>query len=402
MRNLTVLSWGLALAFLPFMPTASQGQTIDPFLIEKVMDDRADIELKKVTLGQALEQVSRKMGVPLDLKSAGPALAQLPYGQLSEIESATLQGITWREALTELLKPFSLTFQTGDKEIHITGSADLMRQPRRLSMAELNALVVLQTKTLSNKSENLLRQLRVTTGVAFGLVQDRRHKDEVDLGKHQTVLTAQPAPASAVLSRYAGTVWRKGESSTWYLQGNVVEGKTTSIDIVIINPAELVKMKLQRRIDISFKNQPLQTILLDLANRAAVKLILEPGCIGMVDPAQRDNCSLVASNNTIEQALEALSGMTGLSYYPGYEGLTILASETLLTRKQGKLNLADPTVFIHTVKLPDSEDELTILIRESDLKKAGMWDKYLRLREKNVAELMQMIRDYPIAEIADL
>jgi hypothetical protein len=401
MRILSVLSWGLALAVLPAMTAISQAQAVDPFLIEKALDERADIELKKVTLGQALEQVGRKMGVRIGVESAGPAFAQLPYGHLSEIESAQLQGISWREALTELLKPFSLTYQPGDTKISILGSDDLMRQPRRLTMAELNALVVLQTKTLSNKSDNLLRQLRVTTGIEFGLVQDRLHKDEVDLGPHQTVLTAQPAPASEVLSRYAGTVWRKGESSTWFVQGNVSEGRTTNINIVIINPKELVKMKLQRRIDLNFKNQPLQTILLDLANKAAVKLTLEPGSIGMVDPAQRDNCSLVASNNTIEQALEALSGLTGLEYYPDYDGVTVAAGDLLLTRKPGKVDLADRTVCILKVKLPDSDDELTILIRESDFKNAGIWDKYLQLRQENIAELMKMIRDYPIAEIAD-
>lgn len=402
MRILSVLSWGWALAVLPTMTVISQAQTIDPFLIEKALDERADIELKKVTLGQALEQMGRKMGVRIDVASAEPAFAQLPYGQLSEIESAQLQGISWREALTELLKPFSLTYQPGDTKISILGSNDLMRQPQRLTMAELNALVVLQTKTMNNKTGSFLFQLRQATEIKFGFAQDGRYKDHIDLGPNQTVLSAQPAPASEVLSRYAGTVWRKGESSTWYVLGNVVEGKTQDVDIVIINPAELVKMKLQRRIDLDFKNQPVQTILLGLANKAAVKLKLEPGCIGMVDPAQRDNCSLVAMNNTIEQALEALSGLTGLGYYPDYDGLTIVASETLRSRKPGKVDLNDRTVCILKVKLPDSDDELTILIRESDFKNAGIWNKYLQLRQENIAELMKMIRDYPIAEVSDM
>jgi hypothetical protein len=81
--------------------------------------------------------------------------------------------------------------------------------------------------------------------------------------------------------------------------------------------------------------------------------------------------------------------------------LFCVASKTVLARTPGKVDLADQPGCILKVKLPDSEDELTILIRESDFKKEGIRDNYLLLRQKNISELMQIIRDEPIAEIVD-
>ena len=79
-----------------------------------------------------------------------------------------------------------------------------------------------------------------------------------------------------------------------------------------------------------------------------------------------------------------------------------MAGDLLLTGEPGKVDLAGRTVRFLKVKLPDSDDEVTILIRESDFNNAGIWDKYLQLRQENIAELMKMIRDCPISKISDM
>ena len=103
-----------------------------PLLIEKALDEPASIRLKQITLEDVFVRLSQQIGVMIDLEQAGPALDQLPYGRLTQIESAQIQGLSWRNALKELLKPFSLTFQAGNDRIYILGTPELMRQPQRL------------------------------------------------------------------------------------------------------------------------------------------------------------------------------------------------------------------------------------------------------------------------------
>ena len=231
---------------------------ITALLIEQVLDDPAKIDFNNVTLEEAFVRLGKATGVKFDLEEAAPALAQLPYGKLTRV-SAKLQGITWRQALAEILKPFALTFQPGQDRIYILGTDDLMRQPRRLTHTELEALVLLQNTPLDNRSDHLLRQLNVEVNKTlaplniqyeFHLVVHGKRVEEIDRGQAQALLSKVPIPAAQVLHRFSKRIFRRGEPGIWYLRQIDTQSKTRRIDILIVNADELIEKKLNQRIDI--------------------------------------------------------------------------------------------------------------------------------------------------------
>ena len=194
---------------------AQADEDTNPFLIEKALDEPAQISLKNITLEEVFFHLSRKIGIEIDLDRAGPALSQLPYGKLTQIASAHLEGLTWRQALTELLKPFALTFQPGSDCIYILGTKDLMRQPRRLNIAELEAIVLLQNTQLDNKSGNLLQQIRTRTNIKFDLFVHGKKLDRIDREDGRRILNQGPFPAGLTLHQYSQRIYRRGKPSTW-------------------------------------------------------------------------------------------------------------------------------------------------------------------------------------------
>jgi hypothetical protein len=71
--------------------------------------------------------------------------------------------------------------------------------------------------------------------------------------------------------------------------------------------------QLARRVTVRYENEPLTRVLLDLADRAEVALLLEPGMIRKLPPEAK-SISLVLQNSSIRQALNVMSAETGLKY----------------------------------------------------------------------------------------
>jgi hypothetical protein len=375
----------------------------NPLLIEKALDKPAVISLKQITLEDVFLRLSQKMGIEIDLEEAGPALSQLPYGKLTQIESAHIEGLTWRKALAELLKPFSLTFQPGADRIYILGTNDLMRQPERLSISELEAIVLLQNSLLDNKSDNLLQQIRTRTNIQFDLFVHGKKLDRIDREDGRRILNQGPLTAADALDQYSQRIYRRGQASTWYIQSQVEEGRATRLAIHVVGMGQLIELKLDQRIDIAFKSLPIQTILHNLAQRAALDIRFEPGCIGLVDANLRENCSLVMYSGTIKSALEALSGMTGLEYSYSPQGLLIRAGENLIAmagspRSAASNGTANPLMCIITMEVPNADYESRILIRENDFKKEGLLEKFQQVQQQNIQKFMQNLRDFPIEQ----
>lgn len=403
-RTYRILGFTLLVGIMATTLSPAYGDAdINPFLIEKALDGPAQIDLKNITLEDVFTKLGREIGVRIDVQQATVALAQLPYGKLTQIESARLEGMTWREALIELLKPFALTFQIGSDRIYILGTNELMRQPHRLNMAELEALVLLQTTLLDSKSDNLLQQIRTRTNIKFSLFVHGKPLDRIEREDGQRILSRGPLPASVALDLYGQRIFRRGQPSTWYIQGQGESGQISRIDIHVVNIGQLIEMKLDQRIDIEFKSQPIQEILHSLAQRAAINIRFEPGCIALVDAHLRENCSLVMHSGTIKHALEALSGMSGLEYSFNEEGLLIRAGENMValvgsTGTSTTNEPSDPLMCIITMDVPGADYETRILIRESDLKKEGLLEKFQQVQQQKLQKFMQNLRDYPIEQ----
>jgi hypothetical protein len=354
-----------------------------PFLLEKVLDEQAQLTFKEVTLEEAFASLSKTLGVPIETDEA--AIGQLPYGRLTRL-SVQFAGITWREALKELLRPLALRFQTGRDRFYILGSEELMRQPQRLTMLELNALVKLQTTILTDREEKLLKQIRAVTGLNFGLMVGSLRLEEADKDKAERILTAVGQPATQVLDLYGQHKY--GLTTTWYVRGEP-SGKTDLVDIVFVMAADLYQMKLACHIDVQFSNRPVQEILLELSRRAGLETRFEPGCIAMLDDSIRQNCSLAISGGTVRTALDALAGMTGLKWSVDGKGILMAASDNLRTlaasraEAQKKLN---PAAIMLTVPIPGTTMNGMIVVREQELRDRGLWDAFQKMRQRQLQD----------------
>jgi hypothetical protein len=391
-NNLTFLriAWFIAVA-AAFFPTQAQNAPQSP--IESLLDKPARVELVNTTLEDTFRQLEASSGLRFDLHQAQPGIELLPYGDLTQI-TATLQGITWRQALRELLKPLSLEYQAGRDEIFILPTPWLLHQPMRMNREELDALVQLQTVRLTNKDDNLSKRLQeVTGGKKFVFFfKDRPLKEDNDVA--EKILTSAPQPAAAVLDLYARRVVEDG---CWYLRSAKSGGEGAPIEIVMLHRRELTAMKCQKRISQQYPQIPLQDILRDMARLAGLKIHFEPGCIDMVDENTRLKSGLVVRACTIENALETIAGMTGLAYAYGPDSLNITASDNLKAaaqaRLQGVKNI-NPTLGAITVNIPGTDLKTEISIRQQYLEEQGVLDRYLQLRQDSLADLIEYLRNY--------
>lgn len=376
----------------------ARGQATSAMLIEKVLDDPAQINFRNVTLEDAFEKLGKTIGVKFDVSEM--ALAQLPYGGLTELSAVQLQGMAWRDALRELLKPLSLRFQPGEDRIYILGTAALMRQPRRLNMVELDALVRLQNTNLNDSEDKMLKQIQQITRIPFGLIEVGRRREKTDEDITDKLLSKIPQRASKVLDQYSSRIIRSlipKLTGSWYVMAEVKEGRAERIDIVILPGRDLVELKLERRINVEFKNQPAQTIFYELSRQATLDIRYEPGCFSLLDNNLRNNCSLVMRGGTIKRALEALAGMTGLAYNYDYKGIYIRAGETLKSNPASRVNkvtYANPVVLTLTTKIPGTDLETMILIREGDLDEEGLLEKWEQVQMYSIEEFIQFLRNY--------
>jgi len=398
-KTMSVKVWFAALAAAALLGATAPGEELSAVTVEKVLEDAAQINFKEISLEEAFANLEKTTGIPLDTSQARTAIGLLPFGHLTEI-TATLQGMSWRSALQELLKPLALRFQPGPDRIFILGTDDLLRQPRRLQLSELNALVRLQTTTVDSGEKKLMKQLRLVTGLPLGLVEQGQRKEEVDKDIAEKILSSTPQPAGKVLDLYCKRLARSSQGeATWFVQSNP-DGQG-GLDVCILPVKELMERKLDRRITIQYKNQPVQAILQDLADQAAMHISFEPGCIALLANPVRDNSTLVMQAGSIRDALEALSGMTGLGYAYDGEGIHISASDNLrnlsAVQKTGS-GSTNPVICTITEVLPGTGLETMFMIRKEDLEKEGLLETYQNLYGERMKSFMNFLRQYQQSE----
>lgn len=381
----------------------SLSQAAEPteLFIEQALDNPAMINYSNITLVDAFKGISSAIGVPLEADPS--ALSQLPYGGLTPLASVQLQNVTWRQALREFLAPLALRFQVGKEPIYILATDELMRQPHRLTPRELSALVALQQSNVNKSDERLLRQIRDVTRMDFGLVVNGIRQDKADKDISEDILSETPISAAEALNLYCRVLSAKGNRSgsewTWWVRSETVGNKDT-LDIVILLERDLAAMKLDRRVDVSFRNTKVQSILIDLGRSAVMPVGFESGCLMMVDDAMRDNASLTLQNGSIRMALDALSGMTGLEYRTDGLKLYISASENLKVLASQRATTvtttsSNPTVAVLTLPVPGSNIESMVFIRQNDLKDEGLLEKYLRVRQSMLDDFYKVLRELP-------
>jgi len=314
MKNRRAL-WILTAMALTLTATTVSARAQDAANVQRTLDRQVSISETDALIGEVFERLSGHSGVKFILDAE--TFACLPYGDQTRI-TVIVKNVTLRNALTPMLAPQALRWVVDGQTVRILPSDALARMCRRASYEELQLLGRIHTAELTpaTSHEAVLGQLGKVAGDR-PLDMDFRVDGDVDaaLAGAGRALPGTGAEWLDMLCRRRG--W------TWYLWGD---------DIVVLSRKDQFDRQLQRQVSIEYRNEDLVKVLLDLLAKARVPLSMDPGVLNYVPAETRHNLNLSMTDATIAQALEVVSGATGLVFVRTDEGLRAEASEALKAR----------------------------------------------------------------------
>ena len=318
--------------------------------LQEALDRPVELSIPDATIAEVFSRLSEKTGIRFLLTEE--TLAWLPYGAQTRLR-VELKNVTVRDGLSRMLTQQALRWEVADEAVRIVPSEALYRMCRRASYEELQLLGGIHSARLTTTgkgAKEVLEHLRAATGskklkFLFHVPADR-------LAAFQRANRVLPGTVAAWLDTLChGTGW------TWYVWGD---------DIVILDRKDQVRRQLKRQVSLRYQHAKLLDVLRDLAGKGHVQMTLEPGVMNYLPPDVRTNFELMA-DATIAQALEFISGGTGLKFTPTAEGVHVSASEAL---KQGTVPAAarKRSPFFVRVSLPGPPGaNIEVFFRADDL-----------------------------------
>jgi hypothetical protein len=304
-----------ALALLSFQLTAARAADETQALINQALDKQVNLSINDV-LPQAMDQISRQTGVPIDIDPLVYDL--LPWGQETNIR-ATIQNQTLREALEGITRKLGLVFVLKDKSITLEPEHALRRLARRSTLQELKELDMLAETPLvgagaatdqsifpagAQHNNEVIPLKKLLTGLNMRLEQ--AHSPYM-IENRTTDTVSQDSPVSlnrGMTLTEALDAMSRQTNATWYPWDK---------RIVITSKPDEIRRQLNRTISVHYNGMPLEQVLLELRQKSGVPFEIEPGAVRAVPPESR-NVRLFLDNATILDALEAIQGFTGLGY----------------------------------------------------------------------------------------
>ena len=135
--------------------TAAFAEDTTSALINQALDKQIKLSLNNL-LPQAMELIEKQTGVPM---KADPAVWDLlPWGRDTNI-NAKIENQTLREALEAITRKLGLGFQVKNEALVLEPIPALRRLARRSTVQELNCLDTLWSLTLDQSGAMTLKQL---------------------------------------------------------------------------------------------------------------------------------------------------------------------------------------------------------------------------------------------------
>jgi len=242
----------------------------DKLQLQARLSKEVKIELRDVTIAEALEKIGKKAGVKFVLSDE--AAWKLPQGEATRL-SVMLDG-PLAESMTEMLNAFFMRYAVGDEEItiyprpeldHILGrpttkQLDLLRtiytkafktyhSPRTLTSEILGQEVLISPVGRHSDLRNFLSSLRTTV----------RRSDGTEI--YELIISVTLAQ---VFDSY---------TSAWYLCQ--MEFPNQIPEIRLVSSPAFRAAKLDQIVDISFKEEKAEVIIQRLANRTGMELRID-------------------------------------------------------------------------------------------------------------------------------
>jgi hypothetical protein len=387
------------------------------------------IQLRDVTIAEALEKIGQEAGVKFVLSDE--AAWKLPQGEATRL-SVMMQG-PLAESMTEMLNAFFMRYAVGDEEVTIHPRPELEHILGRPTAKQLELLKAIYTRPIENyfldkvqvsvnkalgheifispiqvqaQLNNLLRQLIGKDPIYKR--EDRRRsprpepraiiKEALEPEPNEPEPTEYDLPTPVTLVQLLSQVELEGDSrnTRWYISGMDFLGQNP--EIRVLDYSAFGWLKLNQKIDISYKDAPLDKILRDLAGRAGVRLIVAPGSY-----LSEHTLSASMQNVTIEQAVRSITGMVGASCDVGSTMIELAGpgkpkSATPPARRGPPKPKAESEGYVGKISIPMDGGKYYIefMLREKDLT-----DELKKLWQEKMKEILKVPTLYELAPAAE-
>ena len=326
-----------------------------PVNVQVALDKPVQMDIADMPIGQVFQRLTQATGVSFVL--APDVYACLPYGDLTRL-NVKLPNVTLRSALSPMLAPLAMQWTVDKGAVRVEPAPALVRMTRRATIEELQALGQIHSVRMEpvDKAGEVIEQLRKISGnkdlsLFYHVKTDKAEKEAAA----QRADRALPCTAGVWLD-----VLCHAQNWTWYLWGDV---------LMIVDRKAQVERQLQRQVSLRYEGAQLVAVLLDLARQGHVTLNMDPGVMELVPVETRTNFNLMMADASIAQALEVLSGATGLVFVREPAGLRVEASERLKKKAQAEQpesSKRTPFFFKKSLPMPDGST-LELLLRPDDL-----------------------------------
>lgn len=360
----------LAVTGVALAEAASTG-VADEAKLQLALDKPVNIVMDSAPVADVFRKITVATGVKFIIDPR--TLDALPYGAHTQMR-VTFENVTLREALNRMLSQRALRWRIDGQAVRILPSDALTRMCRRASYDEFEILGRMHSLKLqpATRVEKILAQLRKATGA------DDLRLPALDVELVERASKALPCTAAVWLDALC-----EPAGLTWYLWGE---------DIVIIDRKAQVKRQLQKHVTLRYKGADIVEVLRDLAGKADVALSMAPGVLKYLPAEARTNFNLVMADATVDQALEVISGATGLVFAHTAEGIRVEASEEL-TKPNGRGGRRRRSQFFIKMSLPGVDGAtVEVFFRGSDLPE-DIIEKILAEKKKLIEKLRVELLD---------
>ena len=128
-------------------------------------------------------------------------------------------------------------------------------------------------------------------------------------------------------------------------------------------------------------------MLLDLAHKGRVSLAMESGVLNLVPSQTRTNFNLTMADATIDEALQMISGATGLEFIKTDEGIRVEASDVLKgSAPPGDAQRKGPRFMVRMLLPMADGTKVEVYMRPEDLPD-GMVEQINKEKDKLIRDM---------------
>ncbi len=379
-------------------------------LQEKLSKDFS-IKLNDVTIAEALNKIGQKSELKIVLSDE--AIWKLPYGEATRL-SVTLNG-PLADSMTEMLNAFFMRYAVGEDEITIYPRPELEHILGRPTAKQLELLKAIYTKTIKvyyfdevQKTINaaigqeiLISPIEVQTQLnnfllqLVGMAQKEDMFNKViegggrivsllrkrKLEPNEPAIYQLPTPVTLVQLLNQVVVEDESRDTRWYISGMDFPGQTPEVHVV--HNTEFISLRLNQKIDISYKDETLGKIFQDLAGRAGVSLNVMPG-----SNLYESKLSVNMQNIEIAQAIRNITDMAGLECDVVDDSIMIDGSPSVskVVDKSSEKTSSEGYVGKISIPMDGGKYYIEFMLRESDLS-----EQLKKMRSEKMKEILEKL-----------